>query len=109
MLPDIGLYLHAYVQDGWYALRHVRGLDDSGRDPWFGVQPRTKLEMVDFVMRQWPAEPHLAGYDAETLCLRLREAGLDPRHLQFEEGTDHLLLDSPARRSESLYVEGTKL
>ena len=108
IVPDCGRYLHAYVHEGWTALDALRGTDANHRDPYFGVNYRTKMELVNMLFRQ-DGEHHYA-YDAETLLLDLRDTGF-ARVLEQRFGTSmdpRLLLDQPSRAAESLYVDAVK-
>ena len=52
---------------------------------------------------------HLYAYDAQTMCALLLQAKFkEPGKTKFMEGRDpQLLVDSPSREIESLYVEAT--
>ncbi len=66
------------------------------------------MELINEVFRQ--GIEHKYAYDADTLMMKLRDAGFGRViHQSFgvsEAG--HSPLDSPSRRAESLYVEGIK-
>lgn len=108
IVPDGGRYLRAYSQEGWAALDALRGTDAEHRDPWSGGRYRTRMELINEVFRQ--NGEHQYAYDAATLMTDLREAGFEQVVEQsFGAGRDaRLLLDQPARASESLYVEAVK-
>lgn len=97
VVPDAELYLRAYVR-----------LRDQGQDHFPHVQPIdgqwTAMREVNQVFR---GHGHQFAYDFETLKVLLLEAGLrEPQRRDFHQGRDpKLLIDSPERRAESLYVE----
>lgn len=109
VVPDVELYLRAYCAGDWESLRRIRPLSGR-RDRWFPVEYETPLELAQFVMRQFPAEPHQYGYDADTLSVVLAKAGLHSvERLPYAESRHpELALDHPERASESLYVEAVR-
>lgn len=110
VVPDMERYLRAYCEGGWDALRRLRGIDREGRDSWFPVTYDSPMEVVNFLFRQFPPEPHAYGYDFETLAGALQAAGFtEAERREFADGREPgLLLDEPARRDESLYVEAIR-
>lgn len=106
VVPDAGEYLTAYAQGGWQKLSAMRPLDDQQRDRWLDDRYRTRMELINAVFRQ--GSEHRYAYDAETMIMVLEDAGfVDVRQRVFGEGADtNLVIDSPERASESLYVEG---
>ena len=110
VVPDAGMYLRLYCEPGWQALVTTRPLEkecDRYRDTWIGERYATKMEMINAVFRQ--NGEHRYAYDSETLLLTLREAGFaDVVCRQYGESGNGTPPDRVERRSESLYVEGTK-
>jgi predicted SAM-dependent methyltransferase len=110
VVPDAGLYLQLYPGD-WSAIAKVRPLteqDGTYRDYWLDQTYRTKMEFINEVFRQ--GTQHKFAYDAETLVMKLREAGFAraiPQKLGVS-ASGEAPLDTPARGPESLYVEGIK-
>lgn len=103
-VPDAGAYLRMYGGKGWEALASARPLIKHGRtykDNWLGCSYRTKMEFINEVFRQ--GGDHKYAYDAETLIMVLQNAGFQNASQQSAGE-----LDSPARVTESLYVEGIK-
>jgi predicted SAM-dependent methyltransferase len=105
VVPDAGRYLLEYASGQWKGLSEMRPLDTEHRDRWLGVIHRTRMELINAVFRQ--GREHKYAYDAETLIMVLVDAGFtDVRATGFGQGADPaLLVDSPERASESLYVE----
>ena len=110
VVPDAGRYLTLYSEP-WSAMAPVRPLikeDGYYRDFWLDTIYRTKMEFINEIFRQ--GGQHKYAYDAETLMMRFREAGF-ARVLQQQYGVSEDKrppLDTEARRSESLYVEGVR-
>ena len=110
VVPDGGRYLTLYSEP-WSAMAPVRPLieeDGYYRDFWLDTIYRTKMEFINEIFRQ--GGQHKYAYDAETLMMRFREAGF-ARVLQQRFGVSEDKrppLDTEARRSESLYVEGVR-
>lgn len=100
VVPDAELYVRAYVE-----------LRDQKKDNFPHVQ---KLEGQWTPMREinqvFRGHGHLFAYDFETLALLLSEVGFrDCMRTEFQQGRDpKLLIDSPERRSESLYAEAIR-
>lgn len=113
IVPDAGMYLRAYGEDGWGTLDAVRPLEQVElglrRDFWIPrYHYRTKMELINAVFRQ--DTEHKFAYDAETLIMDLKSAGFS-QVVQQEFGRSLLQdppPDTPARRTESLYVEAAK-
>lgn len=105
VVPDAGRYLTEYASGRWEGLSAMRPLDAEHRDRWLGVVHRTRMELVNAVFRQ--GREHKYAYDTETLIMTLADAGfIDVRATEFGQGAERfLLMDSPERASESLYVE----
>lgn len=104
------MYLRLYQGD-WADLVSARPLverKEGYREFWLKHVYRTKMELINEVFRQ--GTQHRYAYDADTLVMEMRDAGFGRViHQSFgisEAG--HLPLDSPLRRSESLYVEEIK-
>jgi predicted SAM-dependent methyltransferase len=110
VVPDAGRYLQLYPGD-WSGFVLVRPLvEENGhyRDFWLDRVYRTKMELINEVFRQ--GTEHKYAYDAETLSMKLRDAGF-ARVLQQSYGVSarrETPLDTKARAGESLYVEGIK-
>jgi predicted SAM-dependent methyltransferase len=110
VVPDAGMYLRLYQGD-WADLVAARPLvegTEGYRDFWLKHVYRTKMELINEVFRQ--GTQHRYAYDADTLVMKMRDAGFG-RVIHQSFGISeaaHLPLDSPLRRSESLYVEGIK-
>lgn len=110
VVPDAGRYLNLYQGD-WTGLASVRPLvpeDGRYRDTWLERTYRTKMEFINEIFRQ--GGEHKYAYDAETLMLRLTEAGFS-RVVQQSYGVSlrsEEPLDTEARGPESLYVEGVR-
>jgi predicted SAM-dependent methyltransferase len=110
VVPDAGMYLSLYNKD-WSGLVAARPLVQEGdeyRDQWLDKRYRTKMELINAVFRQY--HEHKYAYDAETILLRLRDAGFSQYiHQSFaiSSGSEPPM-DTPKRQTESLYVEGIK-
>jgi predicted SAM-dependent methyltransferase len=110
VVPDAGRYLHLYSGD-WAGFLPVRPLFEEGgyyRDRWLNRIYKTKMEFVNEVFRQ--GTQHKYAYDAETLILRLKEAGFSKvieKSYRMTCGHD-APLDTAERASESLYVEAIR-
>jgi predicted SAM-dependent methyltransferase len=110
VVPDAGRYLRLYQGD-WSGFVPVRPLiEDNGeyRDFWLDRVYRTKMEFINEVFRQ--GGEHKYAYDADTLMMRLRDAGF-VRVIQQSYGVSvasQTPLDTESRGGESLYVEGIK-
>jgi hypothetical protein len=95
-VPDVGLYLNLYAAA-------KRG--EQVAFPYPNPALRTPLMYVNgLYYGHW----HRYLYDAETLTTLLADAGFkDIVQAKFREGRDsRLLLDTPGRAVESLYIEG---
>ena len=105
LVPDGEAYLHAYCHGGWDGLRKLRQLDSNKRDPWFGHQYESRMELINMVFRQ--GVEHAFAYDFETLNHVLTQVGFtnvrkcSPR----DSFNSKMNLDYPKRFSESLIVE----
>lgn len=108
IVPDAGKYLAAYMAEGWSELVHTRPLLDGNIDTFSNRRFDTKMELVNEVFRQ--GGEHKFAWDFETMRLALRRAGfVDIEQQTFNVGSDtNLLIDSPRRAAESLYVEARK-
>jgi predicted SAM-dependent methyltransferase len=102
-VPDLGLYV-----DGYNAFRE-RGalampLQDDDRRTDGTYLPSMSINRIFY------AHGHRFIYDFETLAASLKRAGfVDIRRRRFGESMDpRLLLDTPAREAESLYVEAQR-
>jgi predicted SAM-dependent methyltransferase len=110
VVPDAGRYLQLYQGD-WSGFVPVRPLiEDHGkyRDAWLDRVYSTKMEFINEVFRQ--GVEHKYAYDADTLMMRLRDAGF-ARVIHQSYGVSAAggtPLDTESRGGESLYVEGIK-
>lgn len=108
IVPDAGRYLRAYAAGGWEQLAALRPLDEGRRDHWFQCAYQTPMELVNVLFRQ--GVEHQFGWDEETLCHALAACGFEsvkPRRFG-ESGDPELLIDTPERAGESLYVEAVR-
>lgn len=112
VVPDAGLYLKLYA-GSWDDLVNTRPLipqrgsyADSGYEGV--ITYRTQMELINFVFRQF--NEHKFAYDAETLMMKLKDAGFSKVSQQSYgvSAASAVTLDTPARKAESLYVEGIK-
>ena len=101
-VPDLQLYARAYV-------RHLDGEAVTFPNEHF-VNMTGVSQPVALFNELFLGSGHRFIYDYETLSSLLRGAGFsDVRRCAFGTGADaHLLVDSPGRESESLYVEAIK-
>jgi predicted SAM-dependent methyltransferase len=111
VVPDAGEYLRLYAKGDWGEMATKRPLikeGDNYRDYWLGNVYRTRMEFVNAVFRQ--SGEHKYAYDAETLILMLQEAGFSSTsETSYNVSSDpSMALDSPRRKTDSLYVEGRK-
>jgi predicted SAM-dependent methyltransferase len=92
VVPDAGAYLKLYAKE----------------DFWLGRIYKTRMEFINAVFRQYGQ--HKYAYDAETLIIMLQEVGFSSSsETTYNVSSDpNMTLDTPARRTESLYVEGRK-
>jgi predicted SAM-dependent methyltransferase len=108
IVPDMERYLRAYCSDGWEALAKLRPLDVKRQDFHYGHKYNTRMELVNMLFRQ--GHEHKFGYDYDTLNFLLHRYGFSTV-IKQEFGKSllsELLIDSPERESESLYVEAVK-
>jgi predicted SAM-dependent methyltransferase len=101
IVPDAGLYLETYVA-------RIRG-DDTRRFPYEGPASSWRpIAHVNRVFYEWRESQrgHRIMFDEDLLCDTLKDCGF--RHVarkSFRDGDDPvLLIDSPGRVPESLYV-----
>ena len=109
VVPDAEKYLRLYSGDwsGYVPIRPLIEENGKYRDYWLRELYTTKMELINAVFRQWTE--HKFAYDAETLMLRMRDAGFGQViHQSYGVSYANVLLDSAERASESLYVEGVK-
>jgi predicted SAM-dependent methyltransferase len=111
VVPDAGAYIRLYAKGDWDETATRRPLfkeGDNYRDCWLGSLYRTRMEFINAIFRQYGA--HKYAYDAETLLLLLQEAQFSSSfETTYNVSSDpNMALDSPQRKSESLYVEGRK-
>lgn len=99
-VPDFGRYACSYAD-------RVRGRGD-GSDLITTERPGRPTDLLAVAEVVYD-HGHVSIWDAETLSALLRSAGfLDVHECSFGSGAVHPVPDSPARRGESLYVEGTR-
>lgn len=109
VVPDAGMYLMHF--DNWNELKMARPLiEENGvyRDYSLGQVYRTKMELINEVFRQ--GSEHKYAYDTETLMLKLYDAGFACVVRQtFGISMMHEVpLDTPERKTESLYIDARK-
>jgi predicted SAM-dependent methyltransferase len=112
IVPDLEPYLRLYVNDDWEGLAALRPLTPTGagyRDYWLGDCYSTKMELINALFRQ--NGEHKFAYDAETLIKLLRSVGFsNVTRAGFGISADPMMVpDMPERRTESLYVEASKM
>lgn len=92
-VPDGRIYIERYLTDRTWMLKRRGGT------------LRTPMEVMNVLFRQGLEHQYI--YDAETLVLRLQDAGFSSAAAaSFGSGRDpNLLLDQEKRAFESLYVE----
>jgi len=107
IVPDGELYLRIYVRqlEGDAARFFPFQEDEQARGLW---SPMVSVNRIFYQDRE-SLFGHRTIFDFQLLELLLKECGFDQiARRQFGEGADPtLLVDTPARRSESLYVEAT--
>jgi len=111
VVPDAGAYLKLYAKEGWDEMAARRPLikeNDYYRDFWLRRIYKTRMEFINAVFRQ--DGQHKYAYDAETLIVMLQDAGFSSScETNYNVSSDpNMTLDAPARKTESLYVEGRK-
>jgi predicted SAM-dependent methyltransferase len=111
IVPDIEPYLRLYADGDWEGLAAMRPLtqtSDGYKDFWLDGSYSTKMEFINALFRQ--SGEHKYAYDAETLMALLRRSGFsNVTRKDFGVSADPLMApDTPARRTESLYVEASK-
>ncbi len=99
-VPDFGRYACSYAD-------RVRGRGGSA-DLISSERPGRPTDLLAVAEVVYD-HGHVSIWDAPTLIELLRAAGFtDVRECRFGFGAVHPVPDSPARRGESLYVEGTR-
>jgi predicted SAM-dependent methyltransferase len=111
VVPDAGAYLKLYAKEDWDEMAARRPLIKEGdhyRDVWLGRIYKTRMEFINAIFRQYGQ--HKYAYDAQTLIIMLQEVGFSSSsETAYNVSSDpNMTLDTPARRTESLYVEGRK-
>jgi predicted SAM-dependent methyltransferase len=110
IVPDAGKYMRLYGSD-WADIVPVRPLVEEAegyRDCWLPSVYRTKMELINQVFRQ--GQEHKYAYDADTLILKMRDAGFE-KAIEQQYGVSasgEAPLDSKIRAPESLYIEGIR-
>jgi predicted SAM-dependent methyltransferase len=107
IVPDGELYLRTYVQqlEGDENARFPFQEDEQSRGLW---SPMVSVNRIFYQDRE-SLFGHRTIFDFQLLELLLRESGFTRvTRRQFQEGADpRLLIDTPDRRGESLYVEAS--
>ena len=107
IVPDGELYLRAYVRqlEGDASRPFPYQQEEQARDLW---SPMVSVNRVFYQDRE-SLFGHRTTYDFQLLELLLHEAGFARiARRGFQEGADpRLLVDTPDRRGESLYVEAS--
>ncbi len=108
IVPDGGAYLRAYSLGGWDELKRMRMLGDDHYESVFHFAYSTRMELINFVFRQWGQ--HKFAYDFETVSFVLRKYGFSSvQQVEFGRSiSPELCIDSPERQQESLYVDAIK-
>lgn len=108
IVPDAEKYLQAYTQGGWDELIKMKRLGTQLRDPYFGFKYKTRMEVINFVFRQW--SEHKFAYDFETLKFVIEAGGFtEVKKQEFGQSyLSELLIDRASRVPESLYIEAIK-
>ena len=108
VVPDGELYLRTYMQqlEGDASRRFPFQEHEKAQGLWSSI---VSVNRVFYQDRESPFG-HRTIFDFQLLELLLRAGGFDQVvRRNFGEGADaRLLVDTPARRSESLYVEATR-
>ena len=109
IVPDARKYMLGYLSDDWSELARTRPLLSGNFDPFSRRRFETKMELINEVFRQ--GTEHKFAWDFETMQLVMARAGFSEiRQCEFAAGSDpDLLIDSPNRAPESLYVEARKI
>ncbi|MEO0843499.1 MAG: methyltransferase domain-containing protein [Cyanobacteria bacterium J06632_19] len=100
IVPDIELYIKAYLQPGWEALNKIGCGGEKPSDLF-----SSKMDVLNHVfLQEWE---HYVGYDAENLEIVLREAGFTKvTHCDWRTGNfPGGCIDREQHRSYSLYFE----
>jgi predicted SAM-dependent methyltransferase len=110
VVPDAGRYLMLYSGQ-WSEIAKIRPLvsqNQGFKDFWLGDIYTTKMEFINAVFRQ--GFEHKYAYDAETLMLKLHHWPFSKIiHQSYGLSLDNeIILDTPERGPESLYVEAVK-
>lgn len=95
VVPDAELYLRLY---------HQAKQGETVQFPNSTAQETTAMMAVNRIFRN---HGHQFAYDAETMMALLENAGFtDIQQVSYNQGRDpRLLIDSPERQNESLYLE----
>lgn len=102
IVPDIELYIRAYS-------KHLDGAEVAFPNEYFTNRSNVS-QPVALINELFYGSGHRFIYDFQVLSELLKEAGFgEVQKRSFGTGADEkLLIDSPGRRSESLYVEARK-
>ena len=103
IVPDLELYIKAYLSEGWDLLNQIGCGGDKPQESF-----KTKMDALNHVFVQgWE---HYGGYDAENLGLLLREAGFTRvNRVSWRNGDFPVdCIDREQHRPYSLYFEAQK-
>jgi predicted SAM-dependent methyltransferase len=108
IVPDIELYLRGYIENDWETLKKVRPLENERTDSWIKCEYANKMELINMLFRQ--GIEHKYAYDYEAMEYVLKRFGFKNicRQSYGNSLNPALAIDSPERRTESLYVEAVK-
>lgn len=103
IVPDLELYIKAYLAEGWELFNQVGCGGDKPQEAF-----KTKMDALNHVFVQgWE---HYGGYDAENLEIVLREAGFTQvKRVSWRNGDFPVeCIDREQHRPYSLYFEAQK-
>jgi predicted SAM-dependent methyltransferase len=103
IVPDLELYIKAYLADGWKLFNQVGCGTDKPQEVF-----KTKMDALNHVFVQgWE---HYGGYDSENLELVIREAGFTRvKRVSWRSGDFPFeCIDREQHRPYSLYFEAQK-
>lgn len=108
IVPDVELYIRGYLDEGWETFEKIRPLKNGREDSWMHFKYNNKMEMLNIIFRQ--GIEHKYGYDYEAMKYVLNRFGFSKVQKQsFNDSIlKELILDSPERGTESLYVDAIK-
>lgn len=103
IVPDLELYIKAYLSEGWELLNQIGCGGEKPQEAF-----KTKMDALNHVFVQsWE---HYGGYDAENLEIVLREAGFSQvNRVNWRSGNFPVeCIDREQHRPYSLYFEAQK-